>query len=335
MADSRPNPVVCRVLGVLLLAAAGLKAQGLGVDAVGRLGILSAAEFQLAVIEYEVFLGVWLLSGRRPLGAWLLALVTFSGFAVVSFYQGWIGQTSCGCMGQLVTLSPWYALGIDLVAITALLLARPDLKLLWGKPRSVATGSLALLGCREQPLVRGSKCEELREERSIQWFGKKQWRRGSSPVWAPPCSGSASWWCRPTSSPTAAATLVRSSVKPHTLRGLPTWPPAMGSVAPLRAAATTSARQHAAPRTAAATKPARQSVRPGAVIRSCVIMAVSHLNVSRQDALTLWDAIATRGRTAMPAFARQFGINVSASSSRNAPLRVRVMGWQHVLGILL
>jgi len=103
--------------------------------------------FQLAVIEFEVFLGVWLLSGKRLLGAWLLALATFSSFAVVSFYQGWVGQTSCGCLGRLVTLSPWYALGIDAVAIAALLLGRPDLKPLWDQPRSAVAAALLPFAC--------------------------------------------------------------------------------------------------------------------------------------------------------------------------------------------
>src|SRR5262249_13305751 len=69
------------------------------------------------------------------------------GFAVVSFYQGVTGQTSCGCMGRLVRLSPWNALGIDGVAIAVLLLGRPDLKPLWDTPRSAVTGALLPLAC--------------------------------------------------------------------------------------------------------------------------------------------------------------------------------------------
>jgi hypothetical protein len=140
------NRLVAVTLGLLLLAAAALKLRGLGVDAVGRLGIFSAAEFQLAVVEFEVFLAAWLLCGKRPLGAWLLAVATFSGFAVISLFQGWVGQTSCGCFGRL-SVSPWYALGLDVAVLAALLVGRPDLKPLWDKPRSTAATALAPLAC--------------------------------------------------------------------------------------------------------------------------------------------------------------------------------------------
>jgi hypothetical protein len=115
-------------LSLLLLTAAALKAHGLAVDPVARTGLFSLAEFQLVVIIAEVFLGIWLLSGKHPLGSWLAALATFSLFAAVSFYQGWIGQSSCGCAGRLVTVSPWWAFGLDVAIITALILVRPDLE---------------------------------------------------------------------------------------------------------------------------------------------------------------------------------------------------------------
>src|SRR5687767_4532346 len=117
--------LVSKILGGLLLAAAVLKLQGLGTDPVTRLGVFSTPEFQLFVVEFEVFLGVWLLSGKRPLGSWLLALTTFGLFAAVSFYQGWIGQASCGCFGRL-RVNPWYAFGLDMVIVATLLVGRPD-----------------------------------------------------------------------------------------------------------------------------------------------------------------------------------------------------------------
>ncbi len=53
---SRPflSTLILRALGLLLLVAAGLKLQGLGVDPVGRVGIFSMPEFQLAVVEFEI-----------------------------------------------------------------------------------------------------------------------------------------------------------------------------------------------------------------------------------------------------------------------------------------
>lgn len=136
-----PYTLVSRLLGVLLLAAAVLKAHGLAFDPVGRLGIFSAAEFEVAVVELEVFLALWLLWGKRPLGSWLLAMSAFASFAAISFYLGRVGQASCGCFGRL-SLSPWYAFGMDLGIVGALIMARPDLKPLCDKPRSTLTNAL-------------------------------------------------------------------------------------------------------------------------------------------------------------------------------------------------
>ncbi|MBI2807076.1 MAG: DUF1573 domain-containing protein [Planctomycetes bacterium] len=49
----------------------------------------------------------------------------------MSFYQGWIGQASCGCLGAKVSVNPWIMFTIDVAAFFALLLARPDLTPLW------------------------------------------------------------------------------------------------------------------------------------------------------------------------------------------------------------
>lgn len=113
-------------MALLLLAAAGLKLNGLAVDPVGRMGLFSLPAFQIAVVEFELFLAAWLLWGRQPLGSWAAAVGVFTAFAVVSAYQGWIGRASCGCFGRL-SVSPWYAFGIDLSVLLALILGRPDL----------------------------------------------------------------------------------------------------------------------------------------------------------------------------------------------------------------
>lgn len=136
-----PYALVSRILGVLLLLAAALKANGLAADPVARMGIFAAPEFQVAVIEFELFLALWLLWGVRPLGSWVVALATFTGFAAISCYQGLVGQTSCGCFGR-VTVSPWYAFGLDVLVLVALLVGRPDLKPLWENPRRGLTAAL-------------------------------------------------------------------------------------------------------------------------------------------------------------------------------------------------
>ena len=136
-----PYSLVSRSLGILLLAAAGLKLNGLAVDPVGRMGLFTLPAFQIAVVEFEIFLAVWLLWGRQPLGSWATALGVFTVFAGVSAYQGWIGRASCGCFGQL-SVSPWYAFGIDDTVLLALILARPDLESLRRQPRLLMMSAL-------------------------------------------------------------------------------------------------------------------------------------------------------------------------------------------------
>jgi hypothetical protein len=123
--------LITRCLAVVLLAAAGLKVYGFGVDPVAPTGTFSAPAFQFLVIAFEIILAVWLLSGKYAVGSWLVALITFFGFTVISFFQGWIGQASCGCLGSKVTVNPWLMFVIDLAVVAALLVSRPDLRPLW------------------------------------------------------------------------------------------------------------------------------------------------------------------------------------------------------------
>ena len=112
------------VLGGLLLTAAALKLGGRDVSAVPQVGGFSAPWVQVAAAEWEIVLGLWLLSGvhRRP--AWLAAVATFAGFAVVSGYLGSTGVASCGCFGA-IHASPWWAFGVDIIALGLLAVGRP------------------------------------------------------------------------------------------------------------------------------------------------------------------------------------------------------------------
>ncbi len=130
----------------MLLTAAGLKAYGFGVDPVARTGIFSAPAFQFFVILFEIGLGIWLLSGQQPLGSWLAVLLTFTAFAAISFYQGWIGQASCGCLGKKVTVNPWIMFGIDLTGVAALLICRPNLRGLWEERMRIARSVGSVVG---------------------------------------------------------------------------------------------------------------------------------------------------------------------------------------------
>jgi hypothetical protein len=121
---SRRFTIVRIALGGLLLAAAGLKLYGLSVSAIPRVGWFSQPWVQIAAAEWEVILGLWLLSGSYPRGAWLAALATFAAFAAVSGYLGWIGVASCGCFG-VIKASPWWAFGLDAAVIVLLFICRP------------------------------------------------------------------------------------------------------------------------------------------------------------------------------------------------------------------
>jgi hypothetical protein len=118
--------IIRLALGVLLLTAAGLKLAGQNVSAVPQVGWYATPTVQIVAAEWEIVLGVWLLSGRYRIGSWLAALSTFLTFASISGYLGWIGVASCGCFGS-IQASPWHAFGVDAVASLVLALFRPDL----------------------------------------------------------------------------------------------------------------------------------------------------------------------------------------------------------------
>lgn len=112
--------VVRIVLGVLLLATAGLKLFDPSPDSFSGLELLSSPRWQMAAIEAEAVLGLWLLSGAFPRLLWLAALIGFALLGSVSMYMGFERQPSCGCLGAKLTVSPWYALTLDLAALAAL-----------------------------------------------------------------------------------------------------------------------------------------------------------------------------------------------------------------------
>jgi hypothetical protein len=141
-----PFSVVARLLGILLLVAAGLKVWGLGVDPVPGTGVFSAPELQIAFVEFEVALAVWLCLGVQPIFSWLVSLLTFTGFAIVSSYLAWIGESSCGCFGR-INVNPLYALAVDSIILTSLTLGRPDLRPLWeSRGRILLKGAWGVVG---------------------------------------------------------------------------------------------------------------------------------------------------------------------------------------------
>ncbi len=119
---------VCHVLrvalAVILLLAAGLKAEALATDPHSQDSLFSTPRIQIATIQMEVVLAIWLLSGLALRGAWIAAIGFFTAVAIVSLYLAVEGQPSCGCFGR-VAISPWISLVFDLVVLTILLLRFP------------------------------------------------------------------------------------------------------------------------------------------------------------------------------------------------------------------
>jgi hypothetical protein len=111
-------------LGVLLLIAAGLKAVDVW-SGQPPSPLLPSPRWQIALIEVETLLGLWLLSGVYPRGAWLAAIGLFTTLAGFSLYLALEGQRWCKCFGDILRVSPWLTFGLDVAAVTALLVFRP------------------------------------------------------------------------------------------------------------------------------------------------------------------------------------------------------------------
>ncbi len=114
-----------RGLGGLLLLAAALKMYGLAVEPVGRAGIFSEPWLQTALVEWELILGLWLVAGLYRKQSWFAAVACGVAFLDVSLYQGFRGETSCGCFGRL-SVSPWYTACLDAMALALLMWCKPD-----------------------------------------------------------------------------------------------------------------------------------------------------------------------------------------------------------------
>ncbi|MFO0842484.1 MAG: DUF1573 domain-containing protein [Gemmataceae bacterium] len=101
-----------------------MKLYGLSLDPFAEGSVLASPRLQIAAIELEILLGLWLLAGWAARWSWLASLGMFSVFACVSLYLALAGQASCSCFGRLM-VSPWITVGIDVAAVAALVVWRP------------------------------------------------------------------------------------------------------------------------------------------------------------------------------------------------------------------
>jgi hypothetical protein len=108
------------VVAFILLIAAILKAYKLATTPPLGEGLLYARWFNIFIVEFELFFGIWLVFGLLPRLTWIATIGLFSIFSIVSFYKVISGEISCGCFGS-VTVNPWITMIFDLM-ITGLLM---------------------------------------------------------------------------------------------------------------------------------------------------------------------------------------------------------------------
>lgn len=139
---SKAPDIVTKLLAALLLVAAVLKGWQLLTEPAANNDIWTYRPFLILTVEFELALGIWLLSGLFKKAAWLATIVCFSLFSMITLYKGITGYASCGCFGS-VHVNPWITLfAIDLPAVLSLAVFRPRLSF----PRSL---SCAVIGGHE------------------------------------------------------------------------------------------------------------------------------------------------------------------------------------------
>jgi hypothetical protein len=106
-------------LGVFLIVAAFLKVHGLVVDSLKTELLGIPVSVQLIAVQFELLLGLWLLSGTRSQWAFTATAVFFAGASFFAAKQVLNRQTTCGCFGAL-DVNPIYTLSLDLALLVFL-----------------------------------------------------------------------------------------------------------------------------------------------------------------------------------------------------------------------
>ncbi len=123
---NRISAIVLKLLGVLLLAGASLKGHELLTIPMANNDLWSYRPFIIFQVEFELILGIWLLSGLWKRTAWGMTALCFFIFSCVTAYKGLAGADSCGCFGQ-IHVNPWITLFcIDLPCLLALIAFPPQ-----------------------------------------------------------------------------------------------------------------------------------------------------------------------------------------------------------------
>jgi hypothetical protein len=119
------NKIIMVVAGLVLIVAAVLKIHHLLTEPIISKGFWESWEFFLIQIPLELGLGIWLICGLFRKAAWMVAVLSFGLFIVVTLQKGLIGAESCGCFGR-VHVNPWVTLSvIDIPFFLGLVIFRP------------------------------------------------------------------------------------------------------------------------------------------------------------------------------------------------------------------
>jgi len=121
------------VIAAVLLLAAGLKAWQLataplppvvqGTIFTPLLELLNDRHFQMLVVVGEILFALILIADLWRSWMWLLSLLGFTAFTLISVIKGLSGETSCGCFGT-VTVNPWITAAFDAAIVGLLLVFR-------------------------------------------------------------------------------------------------------------------------------------------------------------------------------------------------------------------
>jgi hypothetical protein len=111
-------------VAAVLLIAAGLKAYQLATMPDFGNSFFEARWFQILLIESEIALALILLFGIVPKISWLVTIILFMIFSIVSLAKGLSGAESCGCW-EAMQVSPYFTMGLDIGIIGLLWVFRP------------------------------------------------------------------------------------------------------------------------------------------------------------------------------------------------------------------
>ena len=129
------------LIAAVLLLAAGLKAYQIATAPLPPvvqgsvftpfLELLNDRYFLMAVVIGEILFALILIADICRAWAWLLSLLGFSVFALVSLVKGLVGESDCGCWGTFA-VNPYITMSFDLVIVALLLVFRE--RITWAFP---------------------------------------------------------------------------------------------------------------------------------------------------------------------------------------------------------